>query len=163
MQLDNNRLNYEDGLLGMTNAASGTTTRYDTTLLEKQTSYFTGDPNITSNQDIYFSQYKILNYPDTLQKDIDSMFTVGNYNFINGSVKEGIEISVMEGSVTWSTSKGMANQTGSSFAITKHELLGTNLAYRYGSYGSFICKIYDGTGKVKLINGSFKLKTNTTK
>jgi hypothetical protein len=160
LQLDNNRVNYEDGLLGMQNTATRTSTNYGTTVLEKQTSFFSGDPNITNNQDIYISQYKILTAPDTIQKEIDSLFTVGDYNYSSTTNKEGIEISVTDGGTTWSSAKGVADQNGSSFKITKHDFLGNN-SYRFASYGAFICKLYDGTGKVKLINGSFKLKTNT--
>jgi hypothetical protein len=160
LQLDNNRVNYEDGVLGMQNTATRSFTNYGTTVLETQSSYFSGDPKISASNDIIISIHKILPAPDTTQKEIDSLFTVGSYAYSNTTIKEGIEISVIDGATTWSTAKGMADQNGSSFNISQHEYFQAS-PFRYVSYGTFICKLYDGTGKVKLINGSFKLKTNT--
>jgi hypothetical protein len=160
LKIADERINYEDDVLGMQNTAIRSTTAYDTTVLEKQSSFFSGDGTISNVADVTISQYKILPAPDTLQKDVDSLFTVGDYTYKNATYKEGIEITIKDGGITWSTSSGTADQTGSNFTITKHDFEGTS-TYRYATYGSFVCKVYNGAGNVKLINGTFKLKTIT--
>jgi hypothetical protein len=160
LKIDGNRINYEDGILGMQNTAIRSTSEYDSTVLEKQASFFNGDGTLSDGIDISINQFKILPAPDTLQKNIDSLFTVGSYQYKNTLNKEGIEIAIITEGTTWSTSKGIANQDGSNFIVSQHIYKGTQ-TYRYETSGSFICKVYDGAGNVKLINGTFKLKTNT--
>jgi hypothetical protein len=160
LKIADDRINYEDGVLGMENTATRSTTTYDTTVLEKQSSFFSGDGTISNVADITISQYKILPAPDTLQKDVDSLFKVGSYSYKKGTYKEGIEITIDDAGTTWSTSLGTADQTGSNFIITKREFEASQ-PYRYVTYGSFICKVYNGAGNAKLINGTFKLKTIT--
>ena len=69
----------------------------------------------------------------------------------------GVEVSIFIGGTEWSTSKGTANQTGSTFNIVQTvdnpDLSGT---FYLKVKATFSCKVYDGAGNSKTItNGLY--------
>ncbi len=81
-------------------------------------------------------------------------FPVGSFPYSVNALN-GIEISVWDNHVRWSTSMGSGNQTGSTFNIvqTKDDQQG----YLYiDTYITFSCKVYNSAGAMKTItNGKF--------
>lgn len=84
-----------------------------------------------------------------------SFFTTGTYTF-SKNAENGFELGWNDGTQLWSTSKGSADQTGSSIKITQtgsEEIWGE---FYVNVNGTFNCKLYNDAGASKtLTNGKF--------
>jgi hypothetical protein len=156
-KIDGTSVAYEDSIYGVLNSASLTSTDFGAYKLTRSGSSFSGTNLLNQVVNTTISQYKKGCDCDTAF--IDSLFTVNSYSFKNNAEVEGIEITWFDGTQTWSTSAGTADQSGSSFKIVKHEFVNKN-EYRYISSGNLNCKLYNGNGDSKIMTGYFKIKTN---
>lgn len=83
-----------------------------------------------------------------------ALFPVGTATFSAGAAN-GVVISYWDGTTSWRSDLGTADQTGSVFKIVDRKTVASSY-YAVKVYATFNCKLYDGAGNSKTItNGSF--------
>ena len=83
-----------------------------------------------------------------------ALFPVGTALFSAGAAN-GVVISYWDGTTSWRSDLGTADQTGSLFTIVDRKTVASSY-YDVKVYATFNCKLYDGNGNVKTVtNGTF--------
>jgi hypothetical protein len=90
------------------------------------------------------------------KEDFNAVFSEGNKTYAR-NFNNGVSVFVNMGGVTWSSSNGTADQTGSTFTITNatpNVVFGADVVE---VTATFSCTLYDDSGDSKKItNGTFK-------
>jgi hypothetical protein len=154
---DDTEINEDSGPGGSVNSVTGYS---EFTCVDRLYDGMTGEVNIDISKGTLKYPYNV--NPNPPDSTFDAFYAIGNYPYTIDAA-EGIRILIKDlNNVTWSTSLGTADQTGSSFSITKSKGVTYNdkkmdtKGYYEEVEFSFSCKLYDGNGNVKtLTNGLF--------
>lgn len=85
-----------------------------------------------------------------------ALFSTGSKNY-DQNLNDGVEVYVVIDQVTWSSSYGTADQSGSTFNIISAKESEDFMNYYFEIEASFSCTLYDDSGNSKLLtNGKFK-------
>jgi hypothetical protein len=86
--------------------------------------------------------------------DFIAMFPAGVFAYSPGSTN-GVVVEYFDGTTTWSSELGTANQTGSSFKIEAVQQETGVPSFTLKLYITFNCNLYDGSGASKTVtNGA---------
>ncbi|WP_018341695.1 hypothetical protein [Cytophaga aurantiaca] len=110
--------------------------------------------------------HKSISYTDRdapSEQDIKNIYAAGNYtNFSTLSTNsdypttQGWDVELTDNNGTeWASYKGTASQTGSYIKIDSQKEVIINGTKLLSAKGSMSCKLYDGSGNVKVLQGSF--------
>ena len=167
--LDGSQVTIEDGKNSYSNAASYSSSSSSCNSgysdVELSGCFFIATQLISGNvkNAIYVTLTK--EFPDSVSTptdvELNAMATVGSYNYFECSASSvGAEVWYVDGNgIYWNSTAGTADQTGSTFALTKvtnDPSYNPNTGGYYNKLtveGNFSCKVYDGNGNFKTITG----------
>jgi hypothetical protein len=172
--LDGQQTSLEDGKNSYSNAASygSSSSLCNSSMTDVDLSgcFFIATQIINGNikNAMYVTITKDFVNSDQTEAELDSTVKVGSYNYFDCSASglAGAEVMYIDGNgVVWTSYNGTADQTGSTFALTKvtsdpsfNAVTGV-YNNKLSVAGNFNCKVYDGLGNSKTITaGSFNTR-----